>query len=46
MSSTEKLGPGDVFPELKFRASDRSEFVLPRDIATDYAIVLFYRGHW
>ncbi|MFK8047819.1 MAG: hypothetical protein AB8B81_05235 [Halioglobus sp.] len=46
MSTIEKLVAGDMFPRLKLRAAGGSEFVLPDEIDTAYAIVLFYRGHW
>jgi len=46
MSAIEKLATGDMFPQLKLKAAGGDEFVLPDDINSDYAIVLFYRGHW
>ena len=46
MSTNDKLGPGDAFPELRLDIVGGDDLVLPRDIDTPYAIVLFYRGHW
>lgn len=46
MSAIEKLAAGDMFPQLKLTAPGGNQFVLPDDIDSDYAIVLFYRGHW
>ena len=46
MSLDNKLGPGDNFPELSLNLRGAGELVLPRDIETNYAIVLFYRGYW
>ncbi len=46
MSTSAKLGPGDLFPEMTLIIAGGRDIVLPNDIDTDYAIVLFYRGHW
>lgn len=46
MSANQKLGVGDTFPELKLSVVGGGEVVLPRDIGSPFAIVLFYRGHW
>jgi len=46
MIGIEKLAPGDPFPELRLNTLGGNEMVLPHDIQTEYAIVLFYRGHW
>ena len=46
MGASNKLGPGDMFPELKLNVIEADDVVLPRDIGTPYAIVLFYRGYW
>ncbi len=46
MAAIEKLASGDMFPQLKLHAAGGDAFTLPDDINTDYAIVLFYRGHW
>jgi len=46
MSVMKKLTTGDTFPELRLQVAGGGTLVLPRDIETDYALVLFYRGHW
>jgi len=46
VSLNNKLSPGDKFPELSLNLRGAGDLVLPRDIETTYAIVLFYRGHW
>ena len=42
----EKLNGEDTFPEIRLSLVGGGERVLPSGIETDYAIVLFYRGHW
>jgi hypothetical protein len=42
----EKLNLLDQFPDVTLTTTDDQHLLLPADIATDYAIVLFYRGHW
>lgn len=46
MAANEKLGPGDIFPELQLNVVGEGDVVLPTDIHSPYAIVLIYRGHW
>jgi len=46
MSTNAKLGPGDLFPKMKLSIAGEQDITLPDDIDTDFAIVLFYRGHW
>ncbi len=46
MGAIDKLASGDQFPQLKLTTVGGAEIVLPDNIDTDYAIVLFYRGHW
>lgn len=41
-----QLEPGDNFPELTLQVAGGDALVLPRDLDTPYAVVLFYRGHW
>lgn len=41
-----KLGLLDQFPEITLTSTDDSVIRLPADIEADYAVVLFYRGHW
>lgn len=40
------LSPGDFFPATTLRTADGEQIVLPEAINGDYAVVLFYRGHW
>jgi len=42
----DKLNLLDTFPEVTLTTVGDTPIVLPGDIETDYAIVLFYRGHW
>jgi len=46
MSTHSKLGTGDLFPEMRLSIAGGQDIVLSNDIETDFAIVLFYRGHW
>ncbi len=41
-----QLVPGDTFPRLQLKIAGAADLTLPDDIASDYAVVLFYRGHW
>ena len=41
-----KLDAGAQFPYLKLNIGENDSINLPGDIETDYAIILFYRGHW
>ena len=42
----EKLNLMDQFPDIELTSSTGEQIRLPADIDTDYAVVLFYRGHW
>ena len=42
----QKLTTGDDFPILTLNLTNGSTLELPGDIDTNFAIVLFYRGHW
>ena len=42
----EKLQQGDRFPSIKLNLVDGGTVQIPDDIASRYAAVLFYRGHW
>ena len=42
----EKLNLMDQFPDIELTSSTGEQIQLPADIDTDYAVVLFYRGHW
>ncbi len=46
VEKSNKLGPGDPFPELKLQLMDGGACQLPGDLETPFTIVLFYRGHW
>lgn len=35
-----------TFPSLVFKTLAKDKIELPRDIPTNYAAILFYRGHW
>ena len=41
-----KLDSGTTFPALELKLTQGGTVRLPDDIASDYAVVLFYRGHW
>ena len=41
-----KLNKGDQFPDIELTTVDSGKIVLPRDIDTPHAFILFYRGHW
>jgi peroxiredoxin len=43
---SKQLVPGDQFPQLQLNIAGGDSITLPDDIETDYAVVLFYRGHW
>lgn len=42
----EQITGGGHFPQLTFNAVGGGAVTLPDDIATPYAVALFYRGHW
>ncbi len=42
----EKLDAGDAFPQIRLTFQDGDERVLPDEIETEHAVILFYRGHW
>lgn len=42
----EKLNLGDTLPALTLKLVGGGRVTLPESIATPYAILLFYRGHW
>lgn len=43
---SKQLIAGDSFPQLRLNIAGGDSLTLPDDIQTDYAVVLFYRGHW
>lgn len=42
----EKLKSGDRLPSFSLNLVGGGSKTLPDDIDTDFAVVLFYRGHW
>ena len=42
----DKLDAGATFPSVELKLTQGGTVRLPDDIASDYAVVLFYRGHW
>ena len=42
----DKLSLGGTFPALTLNVAGGGTLNVPGDIATPYAILLFYRGHW
>ena len=42
----DKLNLADMFPALTLNLAGGDTLTLPTDLATPYAILLFYRGHW
>ena len=41
-----QLNMGDQLPEFTLKVGESNSVTLPTDIETDFAIILFYRGHW
>ena len=41
-----KLASGDVLPAILLQTVKHGEINLPADVGADFAVVLFYRGHW
>ena len=42
----EKLNLGDTLPALTLRLAGGGTLSLPDQLATPYAVLLFYRDHW
>lgn len=42
----DKLRSGDKLPSLTLNLVGGGSVTLPDAIETDFAVVLFYRGHW
>lgn len=42
----EKLRIGDTFPSITLNLVGGGSVMLPDEIQSDFAVVLFYRGHW
>ena len=43
---TATLGPGDSFPGMSLNLVGGGTINLPEDLKSNYAVILFYRGHW
>ena len=43
---SKQLVPGDSFSQLNLNIAGGERIAVPDAIDTDYAVVLFYRGHW
>ncbi len=43
---TTKLRSGDKLPSLTLNLVSGGSVTLPDDLTTDFAVILFYRGHW
>ncbi len=43
---SDKLDAGSQFPATALQLLDGSRVTIPQDLATRYAVVLMYRGHW
>ncbi|MFT6436312.1 MAG: peroxiredoxin [Candidatus Azotimanducaceae bacterium] len=41
-----QLNMGGQLPDFSLKVGESETISLPSDIETDYAIILFYRGHW
>jgi peroxiredoxin len=42
----EKLRSGDKLPTVTLNLVGGGSTTLPNDLESDFAVVLFYRGHW
>lgn len=42
----DKLGSGAQFPTVAINTVRDGEITLPAAIDIDFAVVIFYRGHW
>ncbi len=40
------LSGGATLPDFTPKVGDSDSILLPSDIESDFAIILFYRGHW
>ncbi|HJP35491.1 MAG TPA: hypothetical protein QF901_05835 [Gammaproteobacteria bacterium] len=43
---SDKLRSGDTFPPVTLNLVGGGSVTLPDEIESDFAAVLFYRGHW
>lgn len=44
--SEQALDQGQMFPKMEVALSGGGSITLPGQLAGDYGVVLFYRGHW
>lgn len=42
----DKLRDGDTFPTIKVETVEHGALLIPGDLRTRYAVLLFYRGYW
>ncbi len=40
------LDTGDMFPTLEMKRAGGGKITLPDDFLGDWAVVIFYSGHW
>ena len=40
------IDTGGQLPGFELKVGESGSVSLPQDIETDYAVILFYRGHW
>ena len=45
-TGAKQLRNGDLFPEYEVRTADGRTLHLPRDLAGEFSVLLFYRGGW
>ena len=43
---SDKLGIGDIFPDLQVDLVNGQELTVPSGLNSPYKVILFYRGHW
>jgi peroxiredoxin len=41
-----QLKMGDRFPEYQVQTVDGTTLQLPQDLASEYSVLIFYRGGW
>jgi peroxiredoxin len=41
-----QLNVGDLFPEYNVQTVNSGTLHLPRDLAGEYSVLIFYRGGW
>jgi hypothetical protein len=43
---SQKLETGDTLPEIQLQLVGGRALTLPRDMDSDFGVVIFYRGYW